>query len=168
MPSSLHDARGAGADAAGTPRRRRGQRRIELPLPDDVAEVVVDARRRCSSCRSRSTSARTASRRSPSRPGRDRARRAAGCRASTVHCSSKPGFDSACTEILSSVRTHDVRCASPSAVSHCEPPRPTCANARLPASDARHADDHQTLRAHHVPPPTVRCRSNRGRRRTSR
>src|SRR4029077_12632919 len=51
-----------------------------------------------------------------------------------VHCSSKPGADNACTEILSSVGTHDVRCASASAVSHCEPPRPTCANARLPAS----------------------------------
>src|SRR5262245_16729319 len=52
----------------------------------------------------------------------------------TFHCSSNPGFDSACTEILSSVRTHDVRCASPSAVSHCVPPRPTWANARLQAS----------------------------------
>src|SRR5678815_2796680 len=51
-----------------------------------------------------------------------------------VHCSSKPGDDIVGTEILSSLRTHDVRCASASAVGHCEPPRPTCANARLPAS----------------------------------
>src|SRR5688572_30456433 len=51
-----------------------------------------------------------------------------------VHCSSKPGCDSAATEILSSARTHDVRCASASAVGHCVPPRPTCPSARPPAS----------------------------------
>jgi hypothetical protein len=29
-----------------------------------------------------------------------------------VHCSSKPGFDIVSSEILASVRIHDVRCAS--------------------------------------------------------
>ena len=38
-----HDARRASADAAWTARRRCGQRDVEPPLPDDVAEVVVDA-----------------------------------------------------------------------------------------------------------------------------
>src|SRR5262245_28051302 len=42
----------------------------------------------------------------------------------TFHWRSKPGFDIASTEILSSARIHDVRCASASAVSHWEPPRP--------------------------------------------
>src|SRR5262245_52885578 len=45
------------------------------------------------------------------------------------HCSSKPGFDIESTEIFASVRIHDVRCASPRAVSHSDPPRPTCAYA---------------------------------------
>ena len=51
----------------------------------------------------------------------------------TFHCCSNPGFDKAAREILSSVRTHDVRCASASAVSHCEPPRPGCAKVIAPA-----------------------------------
>jgi hypothetical protein len=41
------------------------------------------------------------------------------------HCSANPGFDIVSTEMAASVLIQDVRCASPKAVSHSDPPRPT-------------------------------------------
>src|SRR5687767_6207597 len=45
-----------------------------------------------------------------------------------VHCNSKPGFDSASTEMFGSVCSQDVRCASAYGVGQSDQPRPTCAN----------------------------------------
>src|SRR5262245_15240293 len=53
------------------------------------------------------------------------------------HCISKPCFNNASTEILSSARIHDVRSASPKAVSHWEPPRPGCVKTTVLAKTAQ-------------------------------
>src|SRR4029079_382536 len=58
-----------------------------------------------------------------------------------VHCRSKPGLDIDSTEIFGSVRIHDVRCASPRAVNHSDPPRPTWAWMVAPMATMTSADD---------------------------
>ena len=128
-------------DAAGTVGGRRGHRRVELPLPDDVAGVVVD---RVDVVRAAGHERHRDEQRHAVRGHALRRavqRRAAGCRASSSTAARSRASTTPSTEILSSARTHDVRCASPSAVSHCVPPRPIWAKTTLPAADADDASE---------------------------
>ena len=132
----IHDACGRRGDAAGTRGSGGGQRQLEVPLPHRVAGVVVDRVDVVRSCRRRATSARTASRRSPSRPASAWFHRAAGWRAWPSTAARSPASQP--SRPRSPRRSGSRTCAAhrPGRSATQPPPPRTCAHITLPSAQA--------------------------------